>query len=262
MYSVQPLFFLICLSFFQLSFGQEIIGIATYKSFLAYDLRVDSTEVDAELRGHLELVIGQQTQKEYELHFNSKESLFQEKDALEKPNPMTANVMVQTSGGLGSVYNNLEEMQYIRQIDLLGKLFLVTDSIVIPEWTLEKETKSIGEYTCFKASYIQVYEDDATGEAKEKEVVAWYTPQIPVGFGPMNYSGLPGLILEVRDGKWTYLCNQIVLNPKNPITIGPARKGKVVSKKEYDVIQEKKRKERHEFKPSSGAKSIEIRINN
>ena len=41
-------------------------------------------------------------------------------------------------------------------------------------------------------------------ESKKKENVvttAWYTPQIPVSNGPDDYQGLPGLILEINDGK-------------------------------------------------------------
>jgi GLPGLI family protein len=46
---------------------------------------------------------------------------------------------------------------------------------------------------------------------KETIVTAWYTPEIPVNQGPDKYWGLPGLILEVNDGK-TVLCSKVVLN--------------------------------------------------
>ena len=45
------------------------------------------------------------------------------------------------------------------------------------------------------------------------DVEAWYTPQIPVGHGPAEYWGLPGLILEVSAGNTTMLCSKIVMNP-------------------------------------------------
>ncbi len=34
---------------------------------------------------------------------------------------------------------------------------------------------------------------------RDVEVVAWFTPEIPVSSGPSWYQGLPGLILEVSD---------------------------------------------------------------
>jgi GLPGLI family protein len=49
---------------------------------------------------------------------------------------------------------------------------------------------------------------------KDVTITAWYTPEIPVNQGPENYWGLPGLILEINDGKTVILCSKIVLNPK------------------------------------------------
>ena len=64
-------------------------------------------------------------------------------------------------------------------------------------------------------------------------VEAWYTPQVPVSHGPLEYWGLPGLILEVSAGKTTMLCSKITLNPAEKIEIKAPAKGKEVSKQEY-----------------------------
>jgi GLPGLI family protein len=40
-------------------------------------------------------------------------------------------------------------------------------------------------------------------ELPKVTITAWYTPEIPVSQGPEGYWGLPGLILEVNDGKTT-----------------------------------------------------------
>jgi GLPGLI family protein len=78
---------------------------------------------------------------------------------------------------------------------------------------------------------------------KEITVTAWYTPEIPVNQGPENYWGLPGLILEVNDGKTVMLCSKVVLNSKEKVVIKPASNGKVVSQKEYDDTVVKKMEE-------------------
>jgi GLPGLI family protein len=72
---------------------------------------------------------------------------------------------------------------------------------------------------------------------------AWYTPQVPVSNGPAKYQGLPGLILEVNDGKKTIVCAEIILNPSKKITVTAPKKGKVVSQKKYTKIQKQKRDE-------------------
>jgi GLPGLI family protein len=149
----------------------------------------------------------------------------------------------------------------------------------IPEWKLEKDTKNIGEYTCFKATFKRMVmmsssmsisinsekEEEKEPEQKEVEqtVTAWYTLQIPVSHGPGNYSGLPGLILEVSDGRETILCSKIVLNPKDRVTIKEPTKGKEVTQARYDEIMEKKMKEMNERMNSNrrnDGNSIEIRI--
>jgi GLPGLI family protein len=51
-------------------------------------------------------------------------------------------------------------------------------------------------------------------------------PEIPVSQGPEGYWGLPGLILEVNDGKTVLLCSKVVLNPKVKAEIKAPSKGR------------------------------------
>ena len=67
-------------------------------------------------------------------------------------------------------------------------------------------------------------------------VEAWYTPQVPVRHGPLEYWGLPGLILEVSADNTTMLCSKLVLNPDEVIEIEAPSKGKEVTKLEYRTI--------------------------
>ena len=123
------------------------------------------------------------------------------------------------------------------------------------------ETKKIGKYICYKAtafvptndltwyafSWNRISNDTAKGNEKKAikmtQVEAWYSPQISVSHGPSEYWGLPGLILEVSAGDTTLLCYEIVLNPKEKTQIKAPRKGKVVTKTEYQSIVARKMKE-------------------
>ena len=87
---------------------------------------------------------------------------------------------------------------------------------------------------------------------KEITITAWYTPEIPVSQGPEAYWGLPGLILEVNDGKTTILCSKVVMNVKEKAEIKQPNNGKVVSQKEYDEIVTKKMKEMMEMNQGQG----------
>ena len=116
--------------------------------------------------------------------------------------------------------------------------------------SLGTETKKIGNYTCYKAAAMVPKSElnwfdfswsdlrqnsDETQKIEEPMIVieAWYTPQIPVAQGPAEYWGLPGLILEVSAGNTTLLCSEIILNPKEKVTITAPDKGENITKKGY-----------------------------
>jgi hypothetical protein len=89
---------------------------------------------------------------------------------------------------------------------------------------------------------------DSTGVAKVPEIpmtqiVAWFTPQIPVSHGPSEYWGLPGLILEVSAGDTTMLCSKIVLNPKETVVIEAPSNGKEINKEDYQLTVNEKMQE-------------------
>ena len=115
---------------------------------------------------------------------------------------------------------------------------------------MDSESKQIGQYICFKAtasipteelgwfdfSWNDLAQAEGEGENPEikmTEVEAWYTLQIPLKHGPAEYWGLPGLILEVSAGNTTILCSEIVINPKEKITIEAPVKGKEINKQDY-----------------------------
>jgi GLPGLI family protein len=79
----------------------------------------------------------------------------------------------------------------------------------------------------------QAEENGENPEVKMTEVEAWYTLQIPLKHGPAEYWGLPGLILEVSAGKTTILCSEIIINPKEKISIEAPDKGKEINKQDY-----------------------------
>jgi GLPGLI family protein len=63
---------------------------------------------------------------------------------------------------------------------------------------------------------------------------------------------LPGLILEVNDGKTVILCSKIVLNAKDKVVIKAPAKGKEVTQKEYDETVIKKMEEFREMNRGRG----------
>jgi GLPGLI family protein len=262
--------------------GQNITGIATYKTQRKVDIQLDSTQFNDEMRTQMLAMIQKQFQKAYTLEFNRDESVYKQVESLEKPTGMTAGEGVQVMAvGMGNadvLYRNRAEQRFVNQNEVFGKLFLIKDSIPNVDWKLEKESKNIGEYTCFKATYQTTrtvrssvassdnHETDAKESVVEEEttVTAWYTPQIPVQHGPGEYGGLPGLILEISDGKLSILCSRVVINPADGVNLEEPRKGKEVGQQEFDRILEEKVSEMNERYSPGGRRgegnSFEIRI--
>ncbi len=88
---------------------------------------------------------------------------------------------------------------------------------------------------------------------EEVIVTAWFTPQIPVGHGPGEYAGLPGLILELNMHRTTILCSKIVLNAKDAENISAPTKGDEVTREEYNrIIKEKMDEMRENFRGRGG----------
>lgn len=56
-------------------------------------------------------------------------------------------------------------------------------------WSLKPETKNIGKFNCKKATAL----------FRGRNYTAWYSPEIPLPYGPWKLQGLPGLILEAYD---------------------------------------------------------------
>ncbi|WP_179339776.1 GLPGLI family protein [Winogradskyella ludwigii] len=258
--------------------AQDFQGVATYKTQRKIDIKMDSTKMNDAMQKQMMEMMKKQFQKTYTLTFDKSSSLYQQETELDKPQVGGGFQMSFGSSGSDVFYKNVKNKTYVDQKETMGKNFLIKDSISPIEWQLESDTKHIGEYMCFKATFTKQVpkinlnfnsnskidnEDDEEKkpEMEDRTITAWYTPQIPVSNGPAKYQGLPGLILEVHDGKLTIICSQIVINPKEKVEIEEPTKGKEVNQKEYNDIMEKKTKEMMErYAPSRGSKDGAIHI--
>lgn len=240
--------------------AQDIQGIATYKSQRKVDIKLDSTQFNDEMRQQMMVMLKKQFEREYTLEFTRDEAVYKQAPKLENETSMSGGGMQIVVAGAGDndiLYTNTTENRMANQNEMFGKIFLIKDALADHDWKMEKETKNIGEYTCFKATYEDTRtvrmlstgdESENTEESNEEAftVTAWYTPQIPVKHGPGEYNGLPGLILEVSDGTETILCSKVVINPNKGVDIEEPNTGKVVTEAEYREILDAKMEEMDE----------------
>ncbi len=178
------------------------------------------------------------------LNFNSKKALFEEDESEKEATPpgLQRAIMYESSlkpprPVVKQVYYDFTRNQKLEQVEYLTRIFLVQSEIEAVAWKLGNEKKKVLEYTCMSAS---VTLDD-------QEIVAWFTPEIPVSLGPSVYGGLPGLILAVeRNGETAYVATSVSLTPPSEESMVKPNKGSKVTQEEFKSIQEEKGKERKE----------------
>jgi GLPGLI family protein len=271
--------------------AQEFQGMAVYESKTSTaDFKSNfagNREMTPEMQKSIEERMKGMFEKTFILYFDKSASIYKEEEKLEGPGQGGGmRWMSSMTGGGGTLYKNVKEKLYAVDKEFMGKEFLVKDSVVNYQWKMEGETRVIGGYNCFKATTVRPAsktdfrnfrpkkEDiaavkPADGEKKtnfmdnlempkDVTITAWYTPEIPVNQGPENYWGLPGLILEINDGKTVILCSKIVLNPKEKTVIKAPVKGKVISQKEYDETVIKKMQEMREMNQGRGGSQMRM----
>lgn len=254
-----------------LGIAQEFQGMAVYESKATGNFTVKGGDnVDPDMQNMIQNSIKKSLEKTFVLNFDKSASVYKEEKKLDAPTQGVVIMNFMDNGG-GTYYKNVKSKSYVADKELMGKEFLVKDSLSKLNWKLEGETKMIGEYKCFKATAVLPAKNfviskkensakDKTADVVQKTslmdnmeipneitITAWYTPEISVNQGPGIYWGLPGLILEVNDGKTVTLCSKVVLNTKEKTEIKAPTNGKVVSQKEYDEIAMKKMEEMREM---------------
>ena len=266
--------------------AQEFQGTAVYESKTSTSEWMDkisgNSQITPDMQKMIEDRMKKMSEKTFILNFGKSTSIYKEEEKLDAPGTDggSRRMMASVMGGGGTYYKDIKNKKFIVDREFMGKEFLVQDSLPKYEWKMESESRQIGGYTCYKATAVKVVDKsdfrnmgfkkedkkDADKKASTSNsnimdmlempdnviITAWYTPEIPVSQGPESYYGLPGLILEINDGKTVILCSKVVLNPKEKVTIKAPTKGKTVSEKEYNKIVLEKMEELKQMNSAPG----------
>ncbi|MEP5338177.1 MAG: GLPGLI family protein [Algibacter sp.] len=151
---------------------------------------------------------------EFTLIFNSEASLFFLDEQIKNDFDPLAISFAENIVSKGKYYFNKENDTLLREADNYPTYTLIGSNSSSTKWKLVNESKLINGYTCYKAIRYKTNKNN-NGLFKFK-IEAWYTPQIPVPFGPVEFNNLPGLILELKDTHYTFHVSDIKIeNDKN-----------------------------------------------
>jgi len=255
---------------------QEFKAIAHFIAQTKFDIKPDTTKSknpqQDEMRRKFREALSKGTNQEYVMEFTPTESTYDKVVELAKPSTGD-NFSVSFSGGGGAsatVYKDLSERTYYKEAEIFGKEFLIVDEFKKYDWQLTQESKMIGNYTCYKATFVpelterqkeakkkKEEEKEAGGllaqiEEKDRTITAWWTPEIPVSNGPGEYQGLPGMILEVKEMNTVLLCTKIEINPERELKIKKPKNGKEINQADFDALEKKKMDELMEKQGNKG----------
>lgn len=170
---------------------------------------------------------------QYILEFNAEKSKFYLEPTMDSD---ITKLHRRAKGSNGDYYVDLSKMECLEENEIMGEKFLVQRPK--REFQLTIETKKIAGYTCYKAFSEEVVSFSKLGvgmQDKTKTITAWYAPEIPLPFGPMDIYGLPGLVLELQSGQTVYTITELELNT-NVKEIKFPRKQKPITAQEYENI--------------------------
>jgi GLPGLI family protein len=221
---------LLLAGFFTLTAQSPSGGTVIYTRILSYDFqKTGNPEWDAYAR-----TLPSEGKFEKQLIFNSEASLYLESLNSEETLPVAhqkaaffVNYGKAPGPALKQLYIHFRKEERCALLEFMTRDFRVKTKLEKKNWKLIPERKKVGDYVCMKAT--------ATHEGDE--VIAWFTPEIPVPAGPAEYFGLPGLVLAVeRLNETIYLASSVDLTPPDPGLLVEPENGRLTSAKDFDRI--------------------------
>ncbi|MBF8151213.1 GLPGLI family protein [Winogradskyella sp. F6397] len=203
---------------------------------LVYSVTFNYTETKKETSASkfLEKSVEALREFNFNLDFNNSKSLYYLDKSMisDKESDTYFKAALKIAGDV-EVFTDLNIQLSKTRKNFLGDDFIITDSLTY-DWKITKETKLIGEYLCYKAE-LEI--ETTYLNPKGKKVFAWFTYLIPLSHGPKGYSGLPGIILELKENNLIYSLQKLEFDkseikiPKNGIKINRSDYNKYVKQK-------------------------------
>jgi GLPGLI family protein len=205
MYHLKFINFVFCfLCFHLLSFSQKKDEYANAKVSYGVKMYIDREKgfnkwLEENRPGLNDIKENVASELDFSLLLNDTTSLFYLEKKLYSDNYAASNVMVSIKY-FGRIKQKPENYITEELEEAFGK-FLV--SRPYQTWELHDETKTIGEYLCFKATTFYTI-TTPQGKVFKHSFTAWYSPELPYKYGPAGYGNLPGLIIELQGKEFTY----------------------------------------------------------
>ena len=223
---------IITLYSFLISEGQ-IRGTAYYEKSSSYDFgNTNKVKYESELRNSLNNVNNNISSFEYVLNFNDSVASYHEKKKIDIDNTNKSTRLAKIfSGYKGPYYYNLKDKIINRE---KGK-YLIESSYSKYQWKLLNERIVLNDLICYKAT-TKIEIRGRRGNF-DREIIAWYTPDIPLSIGPDGFAGLPGLILQLENNRVVTTLKKVDFNNKSFVKKLPTKMHNITDE-DFDKLME------------------------
>ncbi|MBL7838810.1 MAG: GLPGLI family protein [Cyclobacteriaceae bacterium] len=234
---------LVCILAAHAVFAQQT-GVITYENRVNLHRNIPAD------RQEMKAMVPEFRTTKMQLFFNGEESLY--KPVIEDEEEQFGGGGVRMSFRMPKTetYTNSSNDMILSLQEVMGKKYLITDTVKMSPWKLGTETKEIMGYVCRMAYYTQTQEITAmrvengvpTPEKRTitHEITAWYTDQIRPSLGPERYNTLPGtvLALDVNNGERVIVARNIELRELKKDELKAPDASTKVTQAEFRKIQE------------------------
>lgn len=223
-------------------------GTVIYDEIIKMDIHIDN------LTPEMASMLPKESKNEKILYFNEKSSRYENYESNSDDEVMDdqeGGVRIMISQPDNIIYRDIENNTVTEQTEFMTRVFLIESEREKDEWKITGNQKMILNLPCMEAK---------KGEGEE-EVVAWFTPAVPVSAGPSKLGDLPGMIMEMiaDSGNMQIIARSINFDLDEEKLVKP-KKGKKVSREKFEEIVAEKTKEMGVEGDVKGSKTVIMTI--
>ncbi|HTH54630.1 MAG TPA: GLPGLI family protein [Cyclobacteriaceae bacterium] len=216
-------------------------AVAQNEGVITYEITIDNHRMlPPDMEGRKAMIPQFRTFKQ-QLFFNANESLY--KPLIEDDEEDDA-----PSGGGGGRFrfrmqgatNYVDQASntMLTQMDLMGKKYLIADTLKPAPWKFGTEVKTIQGYECMQAYYT-------TEGDRKQTITAWFTSKLRPNLGPERYNTLPGAILavDINNGERVFVARKVEVRELKKNELKAPKDGEKITQAEFRQKGEELRKQ-------------------
>lgn len=221
--------YFLVLIFISVSLTAQTSGHVTYKSEIVSQV-IDTTKIKNDnikqmMMQTVDKMKRQMPYVTYKLKFAKDKSVFKRKKMMSVDHTIDYDDIAGFSDANGQFFTVINDNLGLRTFRSRNKEYIIKSNL--PKWDIVSERKNILGYNCMKATTLKQLDN-----GDNIEVNAWFAKDLPFNFGPKEFAGLPGLILEIEERGMRFYATKVRLTDKD-YKIKFPDVDKSISKKEY-----------------------------